>query len=130
MSIPYPISGSYPVRAGNAVCPLVDGVPAFRRIGEAIDEAQHSVWLTVAYYAPDFRMPDERGCCSMCSIGRLLGGSMFGSSSGDQIPHTSPVAGRFLALLLTAIYSGPEDRRSVFAGIAHMGITSITRRVG
>ena len=61
MSIPYPISGSYPVRAGNAVWPLVDGVPAFRRIGEAIDEAQHSVWLTVAYYASDFRMPDERG---------------------------------------------------------------------
>jgi len=61
MSIPHPISGSYPVRNGNAVRPLIDGVPTFRRIGEAIDEAQHSVWLTVAYCAPDFRMPDSRG---------------------------------------------------------------------
>lgn len=61
MSIPHPISGSYPIRTGNIVRPLVDGVPAFRRIGEVIDKAEHSVWLTVAYYAPDFQMPDGRG---------------------------------------------------------------------
>jgi phosphatidylserine/phosphatidylglycerophosphate/cardiolipin synthase-like enzyme len=40
--IPFPSSGSY-------------------RIGEAIDVAQSSVWLTVAFFAPDFRMPDGRG---------------------------------------------------------------------
>ena len=117
ISVPHPISSSYPLRSGNAVCPLVDGIPTFRRIGEAIDEAQQSVWLTVAYYAPDFRMPDDRG-------------SMFGSSSGDQTPNTSTVAGRFLDLRLTVISSGPEDRGFGFAGIAHMGITFITRRVG
>jgi len=61
MNIPHPTTGSYPVRAGNAVRPLVDGMPAFRRIGEAIDGAQHSIWLTVAFYSPDFSMPDGRG---------------------------------------------------------------------
>jgi cardiolipin synthase A/B len=61
MDIPHPIIGSYPVRTGNAVRPLVDGAPAFRRIGEVIDRARHSVWLTVAFYTPDFRMPDGRG---------------------------------------------------------------------
>jgi phosphatidylserine/phosphatidylglycerophosphate/cardiolipin synthase-like enzyme len=61
MRIPHPARGSYPVRHGNSVHPLIDGVPAFRRIGEAIDQAQQSVWLTVAFYAPDFLMPDSRG---------------------------------------------------------------------
>jgi cardiolipin synthase len=61
MNIPYPRIASYPLRTGNAVRPLIDGVPTFRRIGEAIDEAKRSVWLTVAYYASDFRMPDGRG---------------------------------------------------------------------
>ena len=52
--------GAYPVRSGNLVQPLVDGVPAFRRIAEAIAAARHSLWLTVAFYAPDFRFPDGR----------------------------------------------------------------------
>jgi cardiolipin synthase A/B len=38
---------------------LIDGLSAFRCIGKAIDEAQRSIWLTVAFYAPDFRMPDS-----------------------------------------------------------------------
>jgi cardiolipin synthase len=59
--IPFPASGSYPVRTGNAVRPLIDGEPAFRRIAEAIEAARHSVWLTVAFYASDFQMPDGRG---------------------------------------------------------------------
>jgi phosphatidylserine/phosphatidylglycerophosphate/cardiolipin synthase-like enzyme len=61
MNVPHPISGSYPVRDGNAVLPLIDGVLTFRRIGATIDKARHSVWLTVAYYAADFRLPDGRG---------------------------------------------------------------------
>jgi phosphatidylserine/phosphatidylglycerophosphate/cardiolipin synthase-like enzyme len=40
---------------------LVDGVPAFRRIAEAIASAQHSIWLTVAFYAHDFCFPDAAG---------------------------------------------------------------------
>jgi phosphatidylserine/phosphatidylglycerophosphate/cardiolipin synthase-like enzyme len=40
---------------------VVDAVPAFRRIGEAVEAAQHSVWLTVTFYAPDFQMPDGGG---------------------------------------------------------------------
>jgi len=59
--IPYTDSGSYPIRPGNAVRPLVDGEPAFRRICEAVEAAQHSVWVTVAFYQPAFQMPDGRG---------------------------------------------------------------------
>jgi phosphatidylserine/phosphatidylglycerophosphate/cardiolipin synthase-like enzyme len=43
------------------VRPLVDGVPIFQRIGEAIESARHSVWLTVAFCGSDFRFPDGRG---------------------------------------------------------------------
>jgi phosphatidylserine/phosphatidylglycerophosphate/cardiolipin synthase-like enzyme len=43
------------------VQPLVDGEPAFRRICEAVEAAQHSVWATVAFYQPAFQMPDGRG---------------------------------------------------------------------
>ena len=52
---------SYPVRAGNLVWPMADGVEAFRRIAEAIETARHSVWLTVAFYADDFCFPDGQG---------------------------------------------------------------------
>jgi phosphatidylserine/phosphatidylglycerophosphate/cardiolipin synthase-like enzyme len=61
MTIPHPVKGSYPVRTGNAVRPLVDGGPAFQRIGEAMDRARHSLWLTVAFYSADFTMPGGRG---------------------------------------------------------------------
>ncbi len=56
--IPSVAACSYPPRAGNAVRPLVDGLPAFRRIREAIKAAQHSIWLTAAFVVPDFEMPD------------------------------------------------------------------------
>ena len=55
--IPSVAACSYPPRAGNAVRPLVDGLPAFRRISEAIRTAQHSIWLTAAFVAADFEMP-------------------------------------------------------------------------
>jgi phosphatidylserine/phosphatidylglycerophosphate/cardiolipin synthase-like enzyme len=51
----------YPLRTGNAVRPLVDGAPAFRRICEAVEAARESVWLTVAYLDRDVAMPDGRG---------------------------------------------------------------------
>ena len=57
--IPSPGLCAYPPRAGNRVRPLVDGVPAFRRIAEAVAAARHSVWLTVTFHAPDFRMNGE-----------------------------------------------------------------------
>lgn len=59
--VPAVTDGSYPVRPGNRVRTLVDGIPAFRRIFEAIEAARHSVWLTVAFYAPDFCFPDGAG---------------------------------------------------------------------
>jgi len=59
--IPFVRSGSYPLRAGNAVRPLIDGEPAFRRICQAVEAAERSVWVTVAFLEPDFVMPDGRG---------------------------------------------------------------------
>jgi len=59
--IPFTDTGSYPIRAGNAVRPLVDGEPAFRRICEAVEAARHSVWVTIAFYQPTFQLPDGRG---------------------------------------------------------------------
>jgi phosphatidylserine/phosphatidylglycerophosphate/cardiolipin synthase-like enzyme len=54
-------SCSYPPRDGNVVRPLVDAMPAFRRICEAVEAARHSVWLTVTFFAMDFEMPDGGG---------------------------------------------------------------------
>jgi cardiolipin synthase len=59
--VPFAASGPYPTRAGNAVRPLVDAGPAFRRICEGIEAARRSVWLTITFVAPDFQMPDGRG---------------------------------------------------------------------
>ncbi|CAN0069670.1 unnamed protein product, partial [Phaeothamnion confervicola] len=59
--IPAATSCSYPARAGNLVRPMADGTEVFRRIAEAIEAAHHSVWLTIAFYADDFRFPDGRG---------------------------------------------------------------------
>lgn len=59
--IPHVTSGAYPLRGGNRVRPLVDGVPAFLRICEAVEAAQHSVWITIAFINEDFVMPGEHG---------------------------------------------------------------------
>lgn len=61
MHIPFVTSGSYPVRTGNLVRPLVDGEPAFRRICQAVGAAHHSVWVTVTFIRSAFRMPDNYG---------------------------------------------------------------------
>ena len=54
-------TGSYPTRAGNSAQLLIDGEPAFRRICEATETAQHSVWVTVTFMWPGFQMPGGRG---------------------------------------------------------------------
>ena len=59
--VPAVESGSYPVRPGCAVAPLVDGEPAFRRICEAVEAAQRSAWVTVAFLERNIQMPDGRG---------------------------------------------------------------------
>jgi phosphatidylserine/phosphatidylglycerophosphate/cardiolipin synthase-like enzyme len=60
-SLPFVHTGAYPTRSGNQVWPRIDGEPAFRRICEAIEAAQQSVWATVAFMWPSFEMPDGRG---------------------------------------------------------------------
>ena len=59
--IPAAERAAYPVRDGNRVRPLIDGEPAFRRICEAVEAAQASVWVTVAFLEAGFEMPDGRG---------------------------------------------------------------------
>jgi cardiolipin synthase len=59
--VPFVSSGSYPVRGGNVVRPLVDGVPAFSEICRAVERAEASVWVTVTFLWDTFRMPEERG---------------------------------------------------------------------
>jgi phosphatidylserine/phosphatidylglycerophosphate/cardiolipin synthase-like enzyme len=54
-------SGSYPLRTGCRVRPLVDGEVAFRRICEAVESARESVWVTVAFLEREVQMPDGRG---------------------------------------------------------------------
>jgi phosphatidylserine/phosphatidylglycerophosphate/cardiolipin synthase-like enzyme len=43
------------------VRPLIGGGEAFGWIAQAVDAARQRVWLTVAFYADDFRFPDGRG---------------------------------------------------------------------
>jgi cardiolipin synthase len=59
--VPPAFEASYPVREGCLVRPLVDGVPAFRRICEAIESASSRVWGTVAFLEHEVQMPDGRG---------------------------------------------------------------------
>jgi cardiolipin synthase len=59
--IPFPDTGSYPAREGNLLTPLIDGIAAFRRIGEAVEAARHSIWVTVAFITRDFTFPEGRG---------------------------------------------------------------------
>jgi cardiolipin synthase len=61
VSVPFVESSPFPVRAGNFVRPLIDGLDAFRRICEAIESAHHNVFVTIAFIHPDFLMPDGRG---------------------------------------------------------------------
>ena len=60
-TVPAVESGSYPVRAGCSVRPLVDGETAFGRICEAIEAATHSVWGTVAFLEEEVQLPEGRG---------------------------------------------------------------------
>jgi phosphatidylserine/phosphatidylglycerophosphate/cardiolipin synthase-like enzyme len=53
--------GPYPIRPGNDVRPLIDGEPVFRRIGDVVESAQFSVWVTVAFLRDGFELPDGRG---------------------------------------------------------------------
>jgi len=56
--IPPARTGTYPVRDGNLVRPLVDGVPAFRRICDAVTRAERRVWVTIAFVDRTLLLPD------------------------------------------------------------------------
>ena len=61
LTVPPLRAASYPARPGNALRPLIDGEPAFRRVCKAIEAAHHSVFVTVTFMWADFQMPDRRG---------------------------------------------------------------------
>jgi cardiolipin synthase len=65
--------GAYPIRPGNLLRPLVDGVPTFQRIAEAIGVARYSIWLTVTFCTPDFRFPDGRVWFDVLDIAVMRG---------------------------------------------------------
>jgi phosphatidylserine/phosphatidylglycerophosphate/cardiolipin synthase-like enzyme len=60
MVVPEVRAGSYPTREGNRVTAWIDGEPAFARIRDAIVGARGSVWSTIAFLWPDFRLPGEQ----------------------------------------------------------------------
>lgn len=51
----------WPPRRGNVVRPLVDGVPAFSRIAEAVETATARVWATIAFVDRTAELPGGRG---------------------------------------------------------------------
>lgn len=59
--VPPAARASYPLREGNAVRPLIDGAPAFRRICEAVESARSSVWVTVAFVERDLPLSGGGG---------------------------------------------------------------------
>lgn len=59
--VPPAARASYPLRPGNAVDPLIDGGPAFRRICRAVEAAHSSVWVTVAFLERDLLLPGGAG---------------------------------------------------------------------
>ncbi|MEO2169071.1 MAG: phosphatidylserine/phosphatidylglycerophosphate/cardiolipin synthase family protein [bacterium] len=59
--IPPALNSSYPLREGNLLTPLIDGPAAFGRIAEAVEMAEHSVWVTLAFHESEFRFPGGHG---------------------------------------------------------------------
>jgi cardiolipin synthase A/B len=59
--IPGAVSGSYPIREGNRVRPLVGADTFFLRLCDAVETARHSVWVTVAFWDRAFLFPQECG---------------------------------------------------------------------
>src|SRR6185437_16454889 len=59
--IPFVSTGTYPVRTGNTLRPLIDGTAAFGRICAAIEASTSSIWLTVTFLWAEFEMPDGKG---------------------------------------------------------------------
>ena len=59
--IPDAIAGSYPIRDGNRVLPMVGAGMFFWRLCDAVNAARHSVWVTVAFWDRKFLFPEGRG---------------------------------------------------------------------
>lgn len=93
-------SGSYPRRDGNLVRPLIGGAAAFGRIAEAVDAARERVWLTVAFYADDFHLPDERGLFELLENAVARGvdvRALFWRPNPDSINYGRTFAGPLAA---------------------------------
>lgn len=78
---------SYPARDGNLVRPMVDGADVFGRIGDAVEAARRSVWLTVAFYAISPFLAGK--ACSTSWIAPPAGAWTCGCGPGGRIPRAS-----------------------------------------
>jgi cardiolipin synthase A/B len=106
--VPFVSSGSYPLRAGNAVQPLVDGEPAFRRICQAVEAAHKSVWVTVAFLERALQLPDGRGSF-FDVLDRAFGRGLDVRALFWRCPE-------FEELEPGAHFSGTEEERAWLAG--------------
>lgn len=49
--------GRYPLRPGNRITPLIDGIACFSRLEACFRGAQRSLWIAVSFVHKDFRFP-------------------------------------------------------------------------
>ncbi len=85
--VPFVEASSYPVRDGNFVRPLVDGDPAYRRICEAVESAQSSVWVTVAFITEDFKILDYWSFIEYLQLFSMIKKYHFGLGSWGRVHH-------------------------------------------
>jgi len=128
--VPVIVSGAYLARPGNLVRPLVNGVPAFRRIAEAIAFARHSIWLTVAFYAHDFRFRDGAGTMFDLLDRAAVRGLDVRCCSGFRISRAPVMAARSRARKLTWICSALAVRDSASDRTKRTPPSASTQRAG
>jgi hypothetical protein len=107
-----------PIRCGLGIW-CAPGWMAFRRIGEAIGAARHSVWLTVAFYAEDFCFPGAGRLFDVLddAVGRGLDVRvLFWRPDLESAPTAARLGGR----VSTGRCCDGVDRGSVGAGTGHM----------
>jgi len=140
-------AGSYPRRDGNLVSPLIGGAAAFARIAEAVDAACERVWLTVAFYADDFHLPDGRSLFELLENAAARGvdvrivfwrpnpdsinyGRVFGEEKKpgyDEETMETNVPGIFLAG--TAIAGSPVGRVRIIVEDCHVHVPRIVNAI-
>ena len=121
---------AYPVRDGNLVRPLIGGATAFRRIGEAVDNARHSVWLTVAFYDDD--LPVSRRARALFDLldRAAARGVDVRALFWRHNPESSAYGRTFWGTGRSARCCARGARACASAGTARPALSASTRRAG